>query len=66
MLSTVKPIKKAYIRKVYDGHGKMLSLPKSIAQKLELEGENEYLQLYFDEINKTLLVKRVPTDLEDI
>lgn len=64
--TAIKPSKKPFIRKLYSGHGKMISLPKRVVSELDLDGENEYLQLYYDPKNKTVLLRKIPDIPEDV
>jgi hypothetical protein len=54
-----KPNKKAYIRKIHEGHGLSIGIPKKIVADFDLEPE-DYLHLYYDDINGHIVIRKVP------
>jgi len=56
--------KRAFLRKVYAGHGLSVGIPKRIVKDFNLNSE-DYLHLYYDQQNKQVVLRKVPT-LEEI
>ena len=57
--TSFKPIKKPFIRKIYFGNSLMVGIPRRIAHDLEL-GKDDYVHIYIDEFNDSLVIKKVP------
>lgn len=56
--TSFKPIRKPFIRKIYSGNSLMVGIPRRIAHDLEL-GKDDYVHLYIDEFNDSLIIKKV-------
>ena len=57
-MQDVKNNPKPTIRKVYDGKTFSINLPRDIARKIDLQG-NDHMSIYFDDRNNQVILKKL-------